>query len=220
MGLELVESPVRERKTATISINTEIKCSKCGKGGAVAENPDGLCIGCIGQNITDKIKADLEPKFFEAIKEQQFQIAHEAALIGGDLVADFHAHLSQTRIEYVFLWKTPERNRKEIWGRARKVSGLTAWFASDDREDAPLPDAFFVIELSYQVWRQLEHKQKIALIDHELSHCAINEKFKPCLRGHDCEEFNQIVRRHGLWAEDVKNLLEAAKEAEENPLFA
>jgi hypothetical protein len=204
----------------TISIDTDKACSKCGKDGAVKENPDGLCMTCIGNNISERIKADNEPKFFESIKEQQFAIAHEAALIGKRLVSDFHLHLSETRIEYVFLWKTPEKLQREIWGRAKKVSGLSAWFATEDREAEPLPDSFFVIELAWQVWRRLNDRQKTALVDHELSHCNINDKLKPCLKGHDCEEFNQIIRRHGLWMDDVRQLLEAAKEAEENPLLA
>ena len=204
----------------TITVNTEKSCSKCGEGGAVEQNPDGLCMECISDNISKKIKADLEPKFFENIKDQQFQIAHEAARLGKKLINKFHKHLIDIRIEYVFLWKTPETNGREIWGRAKKLSGLNAWFASEDREDEPLPDTFFVIEFSWQVWSQLNEKQKLALVDHELAHCSINDKLKPCLKSHDCEEFNQIIRRHGLWKDDVRLMLEAAKEAEENPLFA
>lgn len=218
MGLELVDKPERKNETPVIEINVDAKCSLCGGKGAIVKT--GKCMKCVGKEISAKIKADREPKFFEAVKDQQFAVAHEAANIGKDLVERFHEHLLNTRIDYVFLWKTPEKNKREIWGRAKKVSGLSAWFASEDRENEPLPDTFFVIELSYLVWRALEPKQKIALIDHELSHCSINDKLKPCLKSHDCEEFNQIVRRHGLWAEDVRRLLEAAKEAEENPLFA
>lgn len=214
MALELVDKP-----TNLISINTENKCSNCGKGGAVDQNPAGLCMTCIADKITNKINAKNTPNF-TASKDQQFAVAKEAENIGRELIGKFHKHLASTRIEYVFLSNTPTTKGTETWGRAKKISGLNAWLADEEKEDNTLPESFFVIEFAYEVWVTLDEKGRRALVDHELSHCQISEELKPCLRPHDCEEFNQVIRRNGLWRTDVKNLLEAAKEAENNPLFA
>jgi hypothetical protein len=35
----------------TITIHIDAKCTRCGKAGAVAENPSGLCLRCITKFI-------------------------------------------------------------------------------------------------------------------------------------------------------------------------
>ena len=43
---------------------------------------------------------------------------------------------------------------------------------------------------------------RTALIDHELCHCiGFEDKWK--IRGHDVEEFNEIIERYGLWRSDL-----------------
>jgi hypothetical protein len=48
-------------------------------------------------------------------------------------------------------------------------------------------------------------------VDHELTHCDVDEEGKLSLRPHDLEEFNVIVRRYGLWRAEVQLFLEAAR---------
>ena len=75
------------------------------------------------------------------------------------------------------------------------------------------PNDLFVIEISEEVWDRLRSGGRKALVDHELSHCEI-EINKDCrvnlaIVGHDVSEFEAIVRRHGLWREDLEEFVVA-----------
>lgn len=204
----------------TISINADVLCSKCGKGGAIETRSDGLCLSCATKVIFDKDTPSANPKFIGG-KEQQYYPAEEAKEIAERLIQKHHPELLNFRIEYFFLFNTPVVKGKEVWGRAKKISGLNAYLATDEKKrlDMPIPMPFFVIEFSWDVWKELGEKEKEALVDHELSHCGESDDFKPILRSHDCEEFIGVIHRHGLWSSSVKALLDAANDRKETPLF-
>jgi len=107
------------------------------------------------------------------------------------------------RIAYVWRDKPIIRGGKTVLGKARKISGLPAFLASEDLDtDNP---AFFVIEIDKTYWPSLSENEREALVDHELTHCIVDEdegtlKILP----HDLEEFYFIVKRHGLWSEEYK----------------
>jgi hypothetical protein len=148
-----------------------------------------------------------------------YRESEEIAKIARDLIYDYHTDLAVARIRYLFRSETATSKGKEIWGKARKVSGLNAWLAGEESTyegTEPLP--FFVIEISEPVWRKLDDKGKRALVDHELMHCDIDlDSGKYNIVPHDLEEFNSIVRRHGLWRADVEFFVKAANE--KLPLF-
>jgi hypothetical protein len=99
----------------------------------------------------------------------EYRQADEVERIARDLIYDFHTHLATARIKYVFRSQSAESRGKEVWGRARKVTGLNAWLAGKEKPGVkcePLP--FFVIEISEPVWKILDENQKQALVDHEL----------------------------------------------------
>jgi hypothetical protein len=60
-------------------------------------------------------------------------------------------------------------------------------------------DFDFIIWISEEAWSAYGEEQRIALIDHELSHCTTDDNGAPALRGHDIEEFSIIISRYGLW---------------------
>lgn len=195
-------------------ISKKRKCKDCGNGGAVGK---GRCIPCLAKNL-GKFP---EPDFTEE-KGQQYILAPEAHEIATLLVPEFHKHLLDLafRVEYIFIKNTPKKGGKLTLGRVKLVSGLNAWLADPEKESNPTPDPFFVIEFSHGLWKMLKPASRFALVDHELSHCGANEYEKACRLPHDCEEFNAITRRHGLWMEDLKELVAAAKEFEEDlPLY-
>jgi hypothetical protein len=78
--------------------------------------------------------------------------------------------------------------------------------------------------LDQQFWTQADGRAREALVYHELLHAAhavdrdgepkFTEEGKPIwdIRGHDIEEFNDVVRRYGAWAPDVVAFLAAATE--------
>jgi predicted metallopeptidase len=141
----------------------------------------------------------------------EFSPASEVEKIARPIITKHHSELVNVHVEFVFRSKVQVSKGKEIWGKARKLSGLNAYLA-DVSED----EDFFVIEIAKDIWATLTDGQKKALVDHELCHCVVDYgeedgEAKLSIAPHDVEEFAEIVRRHGLWANDVKHFVQAAQ---------
>lgn len=146
--------------------------------------------------------------------------APEVKEIAEQLIPLYHPHLSGARIEYVFTDKVTKRANKEVWGTMRKVSNLAAYLAGDQQSrQQGVTEEFFVMTITEPIWEDLEEDKREALVDHELCHAMlqIDKKGDPKLSilPHDLEEFTAIVKRHGLWREDVKRFAESAGHYEE-----
>lgn len=148
---------------------------------------------------------------------QEYAPVPEVAKVTRQLINNEHSHLGPVRIEYVFVSECPKVAGKIQWGRAKKVSGLNAYLASENQEPG-IPDEFFVIEIVRPVWTQLDEKSKKALIDHELTHCWVDDEDGLSIKPHDLEEFNAIVRKYGLWRDDVELFIEAAHASKQRDL--
>jgi len=142
--------------------------------------------------------------------------ADEVEEIAQEVIKQYHGKLLEfgVQIKYLFRSQTPKKGDKEIWGRIRKVTGLSAFLATGANEP------FFVVEIPSDVWGKLTDKQKRALLDHELCHAQVELDdesdigYKISLRGHDLEEFALIVRRHGLWKDDVEWFMQETRQME------
>lgn len=217
MPLELIESPVRRDDPNTPSIRFDTDSDES------IEDQLKRQTGTLNQFARKALDIYPEPRF-SVETEQEFAPALEAADIGKELVHKYHTVIEfyGIRVDYVFLKNTPIKNGREILGRAKKVSGLNAWLAMSEKErsNKTKPDVFFIIEVSWEIWRRLPKEKRRALVDHELSHCTFNEKGSPTTKAHDLEEFNHIVERHGIWTNDIREFIDAAREVEKSPLFA
>lgn len=149
--------------------------------------------------------------------------ADEIREIAGPLIDQFHPHLKDATILYVWRSEHASDNGKPTAGKARKLSGLSAYLAQREFSSAVKrakgdegPEEYmsklYLMEIAADIWAELTASQRIALIDHELCHFAGGYD----LRGHDLEEFTDVVRRHGLWKPDLAELIEAAVQ---KPLF-
>ena len=159
-----------------------------------------------------------------------YREAPEVKKIADELIEKYHRHLIDfdVRVDYAFVDKTPKSNGKEVWGTCRKISGINAYLSGAESD-------YFLITISEPVWEVLPHEKKVALVDHELCHAwaepdqkddaeegeiASEEPVKKSLNPHDLEEFCCIVRRHGLWREDVeafvKSALDSKKKTKDN----
>jgi hypothetical protein len=146
---------------------------------------------------------------------QEYQPAPEVEEVARRLINDFHSHLATVRIDYVFTTEQLKEKGKVVWGRAKKVTGLNAWLASEDKlRDAVEPEEFFVMEIHRATWLQIDEKSRRALVDHELCHFWVGENGSLSIAAHDLEEFNAVVRRYGLWRADVEFFIKSAKERE------
>jgi predicted metallopeptidase len=156
--------------------------------------------------------------------QANYRPAPEVKEIAEDLIQKYHQHLLDfsVKLEYVFVDKTPKSKGREVWGTCRKVSSLNAFLANEQEGTDP----FFVIVISEPVWDILPPNSKAALVDHELCHAwaeasqkedtdGSEDVVKLSIQPHDLEEFSCIVRRHGLWREDVETFVKAAEHKNE-----
>lgn len=104
----------------------------------------------------------------------------------------YHPHLAEATLVWVFVPHGPVKNGVVRLGVAKRQSPLNALLTGAD----------FVIILSHDRWQDLEPRQREALLDHELCHCAqkLDKDGQPdgwTIRHHDLEDFAEIVQRHG-----------------------
>lgn len=167
---------------------------------------------------------------------EKFDDAPAVEKIAEELIPKYHQHLLDfdVKIRYAFINKTPKNKGREVWGTCRKITGANAFMAKDNPDGGD----FFLITISRDVFDVLPPDKRIALVDHELCHAWAEVKqakeeaevsqdevddqierdtpVKLSLKPHDLEEFSCIVRRHGLWREDIEDFVEAALKSKED----
>lgn len=140
--------------------------------------------------------------------------APQVETIARELIETTHPHLNGVRIDYLFRDTAAVSGGKITLGSARKVTGLMAFMSKEE-------DPFFIIEIAEDRWAHLPEAARIALVDHELCHCGVEvfeggegepDDHRLFIIKHDLEEFNDVVRRHGLWQADVKAFAAALSE--------
>lgn len=131
-----------------------------------------------------------------------------------EVVGKHHSHLAEAKIALVYEHDMKaDRDGHMVLGRARKVGKLERSFREHD----------FTILLNAQAWAVFPESAKRALLDHEHCHCGSKSNDAGertyYIRKHDLEEFEEVVRRHGIWRSDVLRFVNAALEREQRPLF-
>lgn len=132
------------------------------------------------------------------------------------LVREWHMDLVEAAIGLAWRigWK---RNTDGLLPAGKAVK------ASDPQRELHSYD--FVILLNREIWESIEKGQRMALLDHELCHCAPaltadgeqkrDERGRPLWRirkHHDLEEFQAVVERHGCYTADIEAFARAALE--------
>lgn len=139
--------------------------------------------------------------------------------------------------------------RREFHEDTREAKVVLAWMLDTKRDvdghlclgkcvrasdlQKELVEFDFVILLNKEVWESKEFvvEKKKALLDHELMHIAeaLDKESEPKydskgrklfrMRGHDIEEFTDIIRRHGCYKSDLEKFAEAILKKGQAPLF-
>jgi len=120
-----------------------------------------------------------------------------------ELIHQYHPDLMEARIGFLMRKKQSFSKGKLNMGHAAKVSD----------QNKVLMDYDFIIWLDGESYADFGEDTRRAVIDHELCHC-VWEDGKASLRHHDFEEFNCVIRRHGLWNADLLFLAEAIQKSE------
>jgi hypothetical protein len=156
---------------------------------------------------------------------------HEPREIAARLVADLSEfdHLRHGEASILFLMRAEKKIKAQRMilgelalprfqgGLAPLASWLLARLCGGEAPD-------FIMTLDAEWWTQADGRAREALVFHELLHAAhaVDKEGEPKfteeglpiwdIRGHDIEEFNEVVRRYGAWAPDVVAFLKAAEE--------
>jgi hypothetical protein len=132
------------------------------------------------------------------------RVADEAEHIANDLIAEHHHHLVNARILYLFTTAKRKKCDRVTVATAGKLAAVQRFLSSGLQSVQEGYD--FIILIGHGEWGFLDDEQKVALVDHELCHCWRFEKEMKRgtkswwgLRGHDVEEFTEVIARHGLW---------------------
>lgn len=137
-----------------------------------------------------------------------FLSAEQPQRIALPLIEALHRDLVNARIAYLFREEMAKHGSVRL-GAATKVGSKVNF----------LTDFDFTLDFNWTYWRQLTPMQRIALVDHELTHCARGPEGEGwAILGHDVEEFSSIVRRWGLWKPDLVTFNAAIKAGAQLPL--
>jgi len=129
---------------------------------------------------------------------EKYLQAHAPADVGRILIGALHPVLQGRVIKW--LWREHMTGRGVVLlGKARLASGLVGHFSRAD----------FILEFNWTEWQDLSERQRVALVDHELTHCSTDlEKGTSLIVPHDVEEFGSIVEKWGLWRPPLKRFAE------------
>lgn len=136
--------------------------------------------------------------------------ADEAAEVGRELIEQYHRHLEDATIQYLFTSAKRTKAGRVVLGTAARANPILKYFSSDKYGIG----ADFVLLFSLDEWFALNEAQRAALVDHELCHCSgeyddNREQWTWSIRGHDVEEFAEVIERHGLWRRDLEQMASA-----------
>lgn len=140
--------------------------------------------------------------------------APQVEAIANDLISEIHEHLSPARILYLFTNKKRKRCDRVVLGSTQKLSGMQRFLSSGN---SAVEDGYdFIILIGKAEWEVLEENQRRALVDHELCHCGVkdpdDEEPEWMLKGHDVEEFRDVIARHGFWKDDIKDFAKTVQQ--------
>lgn len=142
-------------------------------------------------------------------EDAKFIEASGPEVVGRILVKTLHPHLINREIGYLFRESMQSRGSVTL-AKASKVGGKLEHFSNLD----------FLIEVNWEQWKVLGVRERVALIDHELSHFDVDaERDTPVILPHDLEEFTSIVRRWGAWRPAICHLVKAAEDYNQRDLF-
>lgn len=147
----------------------------------------------------------------------------------GPLANERHSHLVDATIGVLWTNVVNVRGQRQAlataempqctggaWKRGRFEQQMREWFSA-------VPD--FVITFYAPDVEKLDDRSFCALVEHELCHCAqaIDRFGSPrftrtgtpifAIRGHDVEEFNDVVQRYGATSLELKQMIRDASKA-------
>ena len=118
------------------------------------------------------------------------------------IIKKHHPHLLGATIGYFKLDKTAPtlKNGQKKLSFSRHLTGTLQYFANLD----------FAICFYGDAWEIMDRDQRRAVVDHELCHCKIIDG-EWLIVGHDFEDFDAILERHGKILENVASQIDESE---------
>jgi len=135
--------------------------------------------------------------------------ADQPRAIAKVLIHTIRDDIRLAKIAYLFT-ESMKRGEMLTLGKCTKAGGAGKFLHHYD----------FIIVFNWTAWRLLTHEQKLALVDHELLHCAFDVEKGFSLLQHEVEDFVAIVDRWGLWTRGLQELVKAVTPQAQRDLFA
>lgn len=113
------------------------------------------------------------------------------------VIAQWHPDLSLCEIGLVFRDKASKSGGVELPGKTKKASPLLRTLTGVNYQ--------YVLEIAADFWMEFSDSQRVALIDHLLCHCLVEEEessgeLKYKIRKPNIQMFSEEVLRHGVWS--------------------
>ena len=123
----------------------------------------------------------------------------DVGVIVKDLIAKYHTHLAtiDDKIAVVFKEKSSTVGDIEIIGKTAKAPAILKVLGDNDYK--------FLITLAADAWQELTDKQRVALLDHHLCGCRVEEDetsgviTKCYVAPPDVSFYKGEIERHGVW---------------------
>lgn len=129
------------------------------------------------------------------------EVPDSVLLLAQELVKEHHPDLSDARIGILFRETVAYSRGNPVLGHAQKTPEMLKVYLDFD----------FIIWIAADAYADMDEKRRKALIDHELCHCKIIEGTATMV-GHDVEEFEAIINRHGLWSTNLVRIANSIKQ--------
>ena len=111
-----------------------------------------------------------------------------------EVIPKWHEHLANIHVACLAVESLKSKGMV-TWAKIKKASPIEFCLSGAD----------VILVVNEEVWRDLTRKQRIALLDHEFCHVTWDQDDgKLAMIGHDLEEFNAVVRRHGSWRDSIE----------------
>jgi len=122
------------------------------------------------------------------MSDKWVEAPNSVVLLVQELVNSYHPDLKDARIGLIFRETASISKGVPVIGHAQKPPEIMKVYLDYD----------FIIWLADNAYSDLDENQRKALIDHQLCHCTMIDGV-PGTMGHDVEEFQSVIDRHGPW---------------------
>ena len=140
------------------------------------------------------------------IGNKEYMKSAEMQAVAEKIVSDKSISIGDARIKYLLIY--PYINKKTA-GRCLKSSNEMKVFGQCE----------YIIEMSGELWDNLDDERKSILMYHELLHILVTTnkagEFEYKLRDHDIKDFATIINTYGIdWFDNLKTIFSSVYDVE------